>query len=104
MEISTWRQLAEVDWLVVEDEEHLHAFGRSEDPAATEVDWGGPGVTVCGLTGWLSIPGLFTRMGETRCSACCEATGMPVGVGSPKNDATCEAVWRARVPAIDDVG
>ncbi|MFC0626153.1 hypothetical protein [Kribbella deserti] len=40
----------------------------------------------------IMIPGMFTRMGAQRCPACCAATGLPPGKGSPKNDDECRKV------------
>jgi hypothetical protein len=54
-----------------------------------------------GLTGWLSIPGLFSRMGKERCKHCCRMTGMPQGTGSPKNDDACRPLVEQRIAAWD---
>lgn len=44
----------------------------------------------CGLTATTAfIPGIGSRMACPRCDACCDAAGLPRGVGSPKNDDTC---------------
>lgn len=50
----------------------------------------GEGETVCGKRGWLSMPGIFSRMGATRCRQCCKALGIPQGAGAPFNALTGE--------------
>jgi hypothetical protein len=92
-----WRRIAEWDWVWVGSGERLHALADVDDDVAVENDWGGPGVTACGRHGWLSIPGLFSRMGTDRCSNCCKAAGMPLGVGSPKNDDECRPLVERRL-------
>jgi hypothetical protein len=87
-----WREIAGYDWLVanedVGDDGHLHAPGD-----VTFAGWSATGTTACGLVSeGLFIPGLGDRMGAPRCPRCCEATGMPQGTGSPKNDDACRAV------------
>jgi hypothetical protein len=96
---GTWRTLAEWDWVVIqEDDEYIHAIAEVASTTDVEVDWGGPGSTACGLrSAWLSIPGLFSRMGAERCPKCCEATGMPQGRQSPKNDDACRSLVEKRL-------
>lgn len=101
------RTIAEYDWCEAvirvctcdDDEvcrctdESLHA--PSPDVADEFNDWDGDpitGATACGIGQTLSIPGPFSRMGCQRCPRCCELTGMPQGVGSPKNDEACRAL------------
>ena len=89
-----WRGIVVWDWLIDGNDEHddvLHAPGN-----ITYLDWSAEGITACGrVSGYLAIPGLFTRMGAQRCGPCCEVTGMPPGKGSPKNDQACRQVIEA---------
>ena len=44
------------------------------------------GTTACGLSGRLSMPGIFSRIGAPRCKKCCRKVGIPDGNGAPYND------------------
>ncbi len=91
------RTVVEWDWVVTKSYSRLHAPLIWEDPEYHAcVD---DGQTVCGLTGWLSIPGFFSRMGKERCKHCCRMTGMPQGIGSPKNDDACRPLVEQRIAA-----
>jgi hypothetical protein len=92
--------LAEWDWVYTASAGALHAVRHLEFPAEFEMDAGGPGTTVCGVTTWLSIPGLFSRMGLRRCKRCCAAVGFPQGVGAPKNDDACRPLVEQRLVRI----
>ena len=55
-------------------------------------DWDGSvvrGESLCGIGWGLEIPGIFSRMGVERCTECCQRSGLPEGIGSPKNDVEC---------------
>jgi hypothetical protein len=89
------RTVAEWDWVVTKSYSRLHAPLDWDDPEYHAcVD---DGRTACGLSGWLSIPGIFTRMGAMRCRHCCRMTRMPPGKGSPKNDDACRPLVEQRV-------
>lgn len=47
------------------------------------------GVTCCGRSGALSMPGIISRMGLPRCLACCRAAGVAPGPGIPGNGDDC---------------
>lgn len=92
-------KLAWLDWLTTRRWRFLHAVpegswteGHRDD---MRWDWyvSTPTVLACGrVARELCIPGLFSRSrldGLPRCSGCCRATGMPPGLGSPKNDDRC---------------
>lgn len=70
-------------WLVLPAWGALHRVAK--------IDWWegemirGPGTTVCGRTGFLMMPGIFSRMGLGRCRHCCARLGIPQGEGAPKN-------------------
>jgi hypothetical protein len=79
-----------LDWLVSRSWNRLHHADLSPQDAADLIDEGGldgPVRLSCGQTAaWVSIPGVFTRMGAERCTGCCRALGYAAGKGSPKND------------------
>lgn len=99
---SSWLEIAEWDWVLLDDAEGdtLHAVGEVIND--TEEDWFGDGRTVCGIQADMFIPGLFTRMSTevVRCEACCDATGMPRGAMSPKNVDECRPICEARIAAL----
>jgi hypothetical protein len=88
------REVAEWDWVVLPSWNRLHAPEEWDDPHEEMRD--DRGKTVCGRRGPLSIPGVFSRMGLPRCRHCCRMTGMPQGVGSPRNDAACRPLVAQR--------
>ena len=86
-EVALW------DWIVTGRWDKLHAPVAWDDPDyEAQVD---DARTACGLRGWFSIPGLFTRRGAPRCAHCCRITGFPPGKGSPKNDDACRPLVAA---------
>lgn len=90
LEISYFDDLARIDWVYLKKDDYkwLHApVGDHPD-----ADVSAKGRTACGVKGRMEIPGLFSRMGLPRCRECCEATGLPIGMGSPKNDPDCRRV------------
>lgn len=97
---STWREIAEWDWVEVGQGVALHAVASLDDPEAVETDWGGDGQTACGRRGWLMIAGLGARMCAKRCNRCCDATGMPRGDKAPKNVEECRPIVEARISAL----
>lgn len=88
----SFAELAQLDWVIFTGATRLHALGSLEDPVAADFDWSGWGFTACGRRSWLSIPGLFSRMGLQRCYHCCRILGFPQGEGSPKNDDVCRKI------------
>ena len=71
-------------WVHTEFGDRLHAVAELH---TKEEDWVyGPGRTVCGRTGQLSYPGVFSRLGMPRCAHCCRMLRIPRGDGVPKND------------------
>lgn len=95
-EVALW------DWIVTGRWDKLHAPAEWYDPAYDAYDEGA--LTACGLRGWFSIPGVFTRMGAPRCAHCCRITGYPRGKGSPKNDDACRPLVEATLTAPSDAG
>lgn len=45
-----------------------------------------PARSACGLRRKWWMPGVFSRLGRRRCTACCHALGIPDGNGTPAND------------------
>lgn len=101
--MSEWREIAEWDWVWLGLGEVLHAVASLENEATVDDDWMGRGKTECGLSGRLSIPGIFSRMSAQRCDRCCRATGMPHGKQSPKNVDECRPVVEARLESLAGV-
>ena len=74
-------------WLVLPSWRVLH---RVSDDMVWEGDDAddmrqGTGTTMCGRKGFLTMPGIFSRMGLARCAHCCRLTGVPRGDGAPFN-------------------
>ena len=98
--MSEAQELVDYDWMIPTSGDRLHHVTLPEDISdADDVCFGTPPLTTtCGRTiVGLSIPGIFTRMGAMRCTACCRKLGIPAGKGSPKNDDECRRVlgWAA---------
>lgn len=72
-------------WYHLGDGRLIHRVSEIDEP---EDEPRGPGVAVCGRRGFLSMPGIFSRMGAARCRDCCRALGLPPGEGAPYNDKT----------------
>jgi hypothetical protein len=70
-------------WLVLPSWGRLHRV--------SDIEWddeymiGGTGTTLCGRTGYLTMPGVFSRLGKPRCARCCRLAGVPEGDGAPFN-------------------
>lgn len=94
----------ELTWSEIDRDELLHHAATLSDPYAYLDGETSAGTTTCGMAVALSIPGMFTRMGATRCDHCCAATGVPEGVGSPKNDENAATVAHARIAAMTAEG
>lgn len=89
------------DWLITAEEDQLHHATLTRERAKECEERGGiydePVRFDCGLTATTAlIPDVFSRGGFggglPRCLACCEATGLPHGTGSPKNNPECRAI------------
>jgi len=88
---DAFRGYVKLDWLYFGRYNRLHA---PADYDVDEFNWRAENVTLaCGrhtATAW--IPGVFSRMETPRCAQCCDALGLPRGVGSPKNDDECRVL------------
>jgi hypothetical protein len=91
--------LARMDWVVGAAWNRLHALAgdltevQRRSLEDYEVQCPGPIRFACGRVGaFASIPGIFSRMGKPRCQGCCRVTGLPQGIGSPKNDDACRTL------------
>lgn len=64
----------------------LHRIAAIEwDPDYQDQMIRGLGITLCGLSGRLHMPGIFSRMGRKCCSKCCRLMSIPEGYGAPFN-------------------
>ena len=84
---SEWRWR----WMVLPSWNVLHRVAELEEqweepPYEDERLPHGEGQTVCGRSGYLFMPGVFSRMGLRRCAHCCDRLGIPRGDGSPFNE------------------
>ena len=88
---ATLEHYARVEWVVFGKWDRLH---KPETFAVDQRGWCFRDVTTaCGLRrDEAFIPGIFTRMGAERCGNCCDRSGFPRGIGSPKNDDECRAL------------
>ena len=90
------RELTRVDWVVSRSWNRLHYVDLTDEQCVDLENEGildGPIRLACGRTAaTISIPGLFARMGAGRCVRCCQVTGLPTGIGSPKNDVECRVL------------
>jgi hypothetical protein len=88
--------LIDADWLVTKSWNRLHHAALSpvdQEDLADQSYLDGPVRLACGRSAaWVSIPGVLTRLGAPRCTGCCRATGIPPGVGSPKNGDACRTI------------
>jgi hypothetical protein len=89
--------IADYDWIYTISGNHLHHPQLTEEQHVECADWGGlydePVTLDCGRSvTTIMIPGFFSRGSAPRCSACCKATGLPEGKGSPKNDDRCRTI------------
>lgn len=88
--------LNRVDWVETSTGNRLHRAILSPFEDAILSNDGsivGPITLACGRTaGMVCIPGVGSRLGSLRCAGCCARTGLPRGIGSPKNDPACRAI------------
>ena len=108
-DLTGGRNIAEYDWCWLfigpcskrcetdDDCDCIDEFLHAPDPALVTAfdDWDGDSIdliTACGRSGLMTIPGTGSRMSDPRCPQCCEATNLPPGIGSPKNDLDCRQI------------
>jgi hypothetical protein len=70
-------------WLVLPGWHRLHRVADIEWDDEDMIS--GHGTTLCGQTGRLRMPGIFSRLGLPRCAHCCRLAGVPRGDGAPAN-------------------
>lgn len=95
---SSWREIAEWDWVWLGEGDVLHAVATVTNDA--DEDWYAEGATECGREGDMHIPGIFSRMSAKRCDRCCDRTGMPRGSQSPKNIEDCRPLVERRIAEV----
>jgi hypothetical protein len=90
--LPSWRRLHRV---AVVDEDDLWDEGGDTYERLTMIR----GVTCCGLSGELVMPGFLSRMGLERCGSCCRAAGVENGCGIPGNGDDCGPMdaWQQEV-------
>ena len=66
--------------------EQLAEFKRDAQEEKIE----GIGKAICGLSGYMHMPGIFSRMGLKRCPECCKLMNIPEGKGCPYNEGILE--------------
>jgi hypothetical protein len=97
--IDDFVSIGAYDWYDTKAGKRLHWAELSEEQRADIPScWAvlQPVRLACGRTAAsLHIPGMFSRMGAPRCSGCCRSTGLPVGIGSPKNSGECRKILGA---------
>lgn len=79
--LTTWKaynRLHAVPEAALTVEAHRHAIDDGE-PVVRR--------TACGRTLSLTYPGLFSRFSLPRCVPCCRRLGIPIGPGTPVNEA-----------------
>ena len=75
-------------WLVLPGWNRLHRISEIEWEDAEMVS--GEGVTVCGLRGFMFMPGMVSRLYLERCAHCCRLVGIAPGAGAPFNKGITE--------------
>ncbi|MFF9215588.1 hypothetical protein [Streptomyces viridosporus] len=78
-------------WLVAGKWRRLHAVPASAistDVMREAIDWDLPLIrhAACALRRCWWMPGIASRFGLRRCTACCRALGIPPGHGTPANE------------------
>lgn len=93
--------LVDTLWLVTPASRRLHHATFDPDDLADVEE----GDIVCNVTrtcgrrtGWVTLAGLFSRMGSMRCTVCCRRRGLPPGKGAPKNDPECRRILGMDLP------
>lgn len=89
------RKVAHYCWLTGVQGGSLHAPADwLTDEQCDDLEDGGARITAaCGRNfKGMVMPSANQRTSILRCNTCCKRRGMPVGVGSPKNDNGCRTV------------
>lgn len=80
-----WKMLHRVskDFLWGNPEEpRPHPSEREDDDQKIE----GVGFAICGHSGFMCMPGIFSRMSLQRCPECCKLLNIPEGKGNAYNE------------------
>jgi hypothetical protein len=91
------RIIGEWDWWETPSGNVLHSASMAYDPHPPYCGVGGNGITACGRTAELWIPGIASRLALHRCTRCHRALGYPEGWGSPKNSEECRPLVEKRL-------
>lgn len=102
-DVAEGRRLIAYDWLVTKSRNRLHHADLSDVQAQDMYDDRHlleDATLSCGRTAsYVSIPGVFIRIGAMRCVGCCRVLGYPEGKGSPKNDNDIRLILGLKVMA-----
>ena len=93
--LTRLRALVEVDWLIGGRRTVLHhaTLTDAQLEVLEEEGFVGPVRLSCRQTaGWVTVPGVLSRLAAPRCLRCCRARGLPRGVGAPRNDGECRVL------------
>lgn len=72
-----WRVLHAIPAAAISPEQMRDAIDYDQPPRVR---------AACGLNRRWWMPGIFSRLGRRRCTACCRALGIPPGNGTPCNE------------------
>ena len=75
-------------WVVTRSWGRLHRVSKlnlAQAERSNFIPIGAYGFTVCGLSGYLAMPGIFSRMSLERCKHCEKAMKLKHGRGNPFN-------------------
>ena len=92
--------LLEWDWALTATGWVLHHVKHLDNAERFGDDRQGGGRMTCGITTWLSVPGMFSRIDGERCKNCSRILGIPPGIGSPKNDKALRPWVEKRIAAL----
>lgn len=84
--VTYFDEIALFDWVHTRDDKYRKLHAAVGLHPYFDDDTAGFASTLCGRSGWLAVPGVFSRMSTPRCKRCCRLAGIPAGDGSPKND------------------
>ncbi len=100
--IAHARRLAEADWAIIDYDDYrsLHYILDCNWSEFTQEYYIDHALLGCNVESTAKIPGLFSRMGDMRCTVCCDIVGYPYGKGSPKNDIALKDALEKRLALI----
>jgi len=89
--LKYWRER----WFQIDAKITLHRIAKIKwDHKEDRIS--GKGIAVCGAEGFMSMPGIFSRMSAKRCKKCCELLELPNGIGCPYNNTDANLTEKQR--------